>query len=163
MSQKPRADSKRQALKEQGVLYARHPNVTDPLFARSDFFDPRDLVQVKYEMVRRVQVEGASVTQTCTAFGFSRPSFYKAKLALQRAGLPGLMPGRRGPKRAHKLTDEVMAFLRQQRAKDETLRAPTLARQVKERFGVTIHPRSIERALARPGKKRRMRNPKRAP
>ena len=162
MSQKPRADSKRQALKEQGVLYARHPNVTDPLFARSDFFDPRDVVQVKYEMVRRVEVEGESVTQTCTAFGFSRPSFYKAKLALQRAGLPGLMPGRRGPKRAHKLTGEVMDFIRQQRAKDKALRAPTLAKQVRQRFGIAIHPRTIERALARPGKKRRVSTPKRA-
>ena len=111
-------------------------------------------------MRRRVQVEGASVTQTCTAFGFSRPSFYKAKLALQRAGLPGLMPGRRGPKRAHKLTGEVMGFIRHQRAKDKTLRAPTLAEQVRQRFGITIHPRTIERALGPPGKKRRVRNPR---
>ena len=162
MSRKPRSDSKRQALKEQGVLYAHHHSVTDPLFARSDFFDPRDLVQVKYEMVRRVEVEGESVTQACAAFGFSRPSFYKAQLALQRAGLLGLMAKRRGPKRAHKLTGEVMGFIRQQRAKDKTLRAPTLAQQVKQRFGITIHPRSIERALARPGKKRRVRNPKQA-
>ena len=72
------------------------------------------------------------------------------------------MPRRRGPKCAHKLTDQVMAFIRQRRAKDETLQAPTLAQQVKEHFGVTVHPRSIERALAGPGKKRRVRNPKRA-
>ncbi|MHC4406218.1 MAG: helix-turn-helix domain-containing protein [Planctomycetota bacterium] len=162
MSRKPRTDPKRQALKERGVLYARHQRVTDTLFARSDFFDPRDVVQVKYEMVRRVEVEGESVTQACAAFGFSRPSFYKAQLALQRAGLPGLMPRRRGPKRAHKLTDEVMGFIRQQRAKDKTLRTPTLAQQVKQCFGITIHPRTIERALARPGKKRHVRGPKRA-
>jgi transposase len=162
MSRKPRLDPKRQALKEQGVLYPRYQNVTDALFSQSEFFDPRDVVQVKYEMVRRVQVEGVSVTQACAAFAFSRPSFYKAQLALQQAGLPGLMPRRRGPKCAHKLTDEVMAFIGQRRAKDKTLPAPTLAQQVKERFGITIHPRTIERALARPGKKRRGRSPKRA-
>lgn len=163
MSREPRVDPKQQALKEQGVLYAHHHKVADPLFGRSNFFDPRDLVQVKYEMVRRVEVDGKSVTQACTAFGFSQPSFYKAQLALQRAGLPGLMPKRRGPKRAHKLTGEVMGFIRKQRAKDKTLRAPALAQQVKERFGVTIHPRTIERALGAPGKKRRASNPKPAP
>jgi hypothetical protein len=33
--------------------------VTDELF--QEFFDPRDLVQVKYEMLRRVQTEGQPV------------------------------------------------------------------------------------------------------
>lgn len=162
MARKPPLAPKRQALKERGVLYGRYQSVTDPLFSQSDFFDPRDLVQVKYEMVRRVEVEGKLVTRACAAFGFSRPSFYKAQLALQRAGLAGLMPKRRGPKRAHKLTGEVMGFIRQQRAKDKTLRAPTLAKQVKQRFGITIHPRTIERALGPPGKKRRVSSPKRA-
>jgi hypothetical protein len=35
---------------------------------------PRDLVQVKYEMLRRVRVDGHSVSQSATGFGLSRPS-----------------------------------------------------------------------------------------
>jgi hypothetical protein len=65
--------------------------------------------------------------------------------------LAGLVPARPGPLRAHKLGEEVVRFLRQARAADPTLRAVTLAQQVAERFGVIVHPRSIERALARQG------------
>ena len=75
------------------------------------FFDPEDLVQVKYEMLRRVREEGASVTQASAAFGFSRPSFYAAQAAFQEAGLPGLVPRRPGPRRAHKLSGPVLALL----------------------------------------------------
>src|SRR2546430_13430269 len=35
----------------------------------SDFFDARDAVQVKYEMVRKVRAGGAPVTQAAAAFG----------------------------------------------------------------------------------------------
>ena len=68
--------------------------------AGGPFFDPEDLVQVKYEMLRRVREEGAAVTQASAAFGFSRPSFYAAQAAFQEAGLPGLVPQRPGPRRA---------------------------------------------------------------
>lgn len=59
-------------------------------------FDPRDLVQVKYEMLRRVSAEGHSVVQSAKAFGLSRPSFYQAQAALQREGLAGLLAKKRG-------------------------------------------------------------------
>src|SRR5215510_1647677 len=65
-------DLKLKTLQEQASLNPRPQAVTDPLFHQSDFFDPRDLVQVKYEMLRRVRVEGRSVRQACLDFGFSR-------------------------------------------------------------------------------------------
>jgi transposase len=129
--------------------------VTDELFVTHDFFDPRDLVQVKYEMLRRVQREGQSVRQSAVAFGFSRPSFYQAQAAFRQGGLPGLLPQKRGPKTAHKLTDEVLAFIRQARQDDPSVRPPALASLVKEQYGVRVHPRSIERALSRDQKKPR--------
>ncbi len=92
-------DSKGESLRQQGVLNPHPQKVADPLFLRGEFFDPRDLVQVKYEMLRRVRVEGASVTEVTQAFGFSRPVFYQAKAIFHRAGLPGLIPQRPGPRR----------------------------------------------------------------
>ena len=90
---------------EHGALHPRPHQVHDPLFQRSAFFDPRDLVLVKYEMLRRVRVEGQSVTQVAERFGFSRVAFYQAMAAFQKQGLVGLLPRRRGPKAASKLTD----------------------------------------------------------
>ena len=95
---KPR-DPKTEALRKQGSLNPRPERIRDPLFAEEVFFDPRDLVQVKYEMVRRVRVDRQPVSRCAEAFGFSRPSFYKAQAALDGGGLQALVPKRPGPRR----------------------------------------------------------------
>jgi transposase len=154
-----RQDGKGRALREHGALHPRPSHVHDPIFQNSEFFDPRDLVLVKYEMIRRVRVEGRPASEAAKAFGFSRVALYQAMAAFQAEGLPGLLPRRRGPKAANKLTDEVLEFIDQQRAADGGLRAPALARMVQERLGLSVHPRSIERALARRAKKGRHAEP----
>lgn len=147
--------SKSRTLRKHGSLHPRPHQVRDPLFQHSEFFDPRDLVLVKYEMLRRVRVEGQSVTQAAKAFGFSRVTFYQAMAAFERAGLAALLPRRRGPKKAHKLTEALLRFIDQRRAADSSLRAPALAAMILEHFGLSVHPRSIERALAGRSKKGR--------
>lgn len=147
-------DPKIQALQRQGCLNPHPEKVQDPLFAAADFFDPRDLVQIKYEMVRRVLIEHESVSRSAATFGFSRPTFYQARALLESGGMAALVPKKPGPRRAHKLSAEVMDFLRQEREQDATLDATELARRVKKRFGLQVHARSVERALARREKKR---------
>ncbi len=88
------------------------------------------------------------------AFGLSRPTLYQAQAALARGGLAALVPRKPGPRRAHKLSAEVVDFLHRLRAADPSVRPPELARRVRARFGRTVHPRSVERALARREKKR---------
>jgi len=106
-------------------------------------------------MLRRVQSEGHSVTGAATTFGFSRPSFYHARAAFEEAGLAALVPRKRGPKQAHKLTDEIVAFILETRQQDPSVRPSDLVGLIQERFGTTVHPRSIERRLRRRQKKRR--------
>jgi len=142
-------DPKVTALREAHCLNPRPEDVTDAVFVSSEFFDARDSVQVKYEMVRRVRVDGDSVTSAASAFGYSRPSYYQAAAALDEQGLDGLVPAKPGPRRGHKLTDEVCAFADQRLAADPALRARDLVEPIEHRFGVRVHPRSIERALAR--------------
>jgi len=153
--QMPKNNPKLEALRQQRALNRRPGKVTDELFAEDSFFDPRDLVQVKYEMLRRVQAEGKSVTDAAAAFGFSRPSFYQAQSAFGQEGLAGLVPQKRGPKQAHKLTEEVLTFIGQTRQQDPSVRSGELARMIHQQFGTMVHPRSIERALLRHQKKRR--------
>ena len=155
MPKKPPPDPKALALRQQGCLNPHPDQVKDELFRTQVFFDPRDLVQVKYEMLRRVETEGLPVNRSAAAFGFSRPSFYQAQASFQQGGLPALLPQKRGPKQAHKLTADVLAFIRQTRQEDPSLRAAALASRLLDRYGITVHPRSIERALARSQKKPR--------
>lgn len=144
-------DPKVNALRDTRSLNPRPQAVSDEAFSFSEFLDARDLVQVKYEMVRRVRVEGEPVVRAAERFGFSRPSFYAAQAALDAGGLPALVPQRPGPRRAHKLSVEVLEFVRGRLEADPALRAKDLAGLVAERFAIDVHPRSIERALAREG------------
>lgn len=149
MAQDKPDDAKLQSLKAQGCLNRRPDAVTDLLFREDEFFDPRDLMQVKYEMLRRVRHEGLPVSRASAAFGLSRPAYYQAQFAFLREGLPGLTPKKRGPRGGHKLTEEVVEFVVQERIKDSSIVASELAELVAGRFGVKVHPRSVERALAR--------------
>jgi transposase len=154
LSQPSPGDGKLAALRLHHALNPKAEAVNDAEFnSGNPFFDARDLVQVKYEMLRRARQEGQPVSQAAAAFGFSRPSFYAAQALYEEAGLPGLVPQRPGPKRAHKLTEAVVDFLEEALAEDSKLRTPQLVELVQERFSLEVHPRSIERALERRRKK----------
>jgi transposase len=155
MKSKTKASPKLRALLESGTLNPSADAVADPAFARSQFFDPHDLVQVRYEMLRRVRTEGQSVTQAVTQFGVTRPTFYKAQADFDRDGLVGLLPAKRGPHGPHKITDEVQAFIEQQRLADPALDGPALAHLIEQHFDLAVHRRTVERALVRTKKKRR--------
>ena len=143
--------SKAQALLQEGTLNSAPEKVTDPKFQENEFFDPRDLVQVKYEMLRRVSVENAPVTDAAEEYGVSRPTYYQAKANFDVAGIAGLVPKRRGPRGPHKLHCEVLTFLENQVLPGEPIRARQLSTLIRRQFDLEVHPRTIERALA--GKK----------
>jgi len=149
VARKQKPDAKQAALAESRTLNPRPEAVRDEQFASSEFFDARDLVQVKYEMVRRVRVDGTPVTAAAAAFGFSRPSFYEAAAAVDQDGLGGLVPAKPGPRRAHKLTDEVIGYARQLREAEPGIGSARQADAIAEKFAIRVHPRSVERALAR--------------
>jgi len=144
-----RQDPKEDALRAARALNPRPQAVTDADFGASQFCDARDLVQVRYEMVRRVRVEGQTVSGAAASFGFSRPSWYAAAAALDEEGLPGLLRTRPGPRRAHKLSNEVVAFVLAELEAEPAPRAGELANRIEHAFGLRVHPRSVERALER--------------
>src|SRR5437667_11092036 len=106
------SDEKLTFLRQSHTLHPHPERVRDPLFTSgSPFFDARDLVQVKYELLRRVRVDGYSVSHATALFALSRPTFYAALSAWELARLSGLLPVKTGPREAHKLTDEIMREL----------------------------------------------------
>ena len=150
-------DDKTESLRKYGSLNPHPQKVTEKTFSdlTLEFFDPRDLVQVKYEMLRAVDRAGRSVKQVSEAFGFSRPAFYQAQSQFKQGGVTGLVKKRPGPKSAHKLTDDILAFIEEKVKEGKPLRARQLAPLIKEKFGKDVHPRSIERAVTRRKKKKK--------
>jgi len=145
------SDEKLVALRQSHTLHPHPDQVRDPLFTSgSPFFDPHDLVQVKYELLRRVRVDGDSVSHAASVFALSRPTFYATQSAWEQSGIIGLLPQPTGPRHAHKLTQDIIALLV---PLAKTMSSADLAVWLHERQHLTVHPRSIERALARAAKK----------
>lgn len=140
-------NAKQAVLRQHATLNPRPDAVRHALFQANEFFDPHDLLQVKYEMLRLVNVDRRSVSDAAKSCGFSRPSFYQAQSAFQQSGLAGLIAHKPGPHGGHKLTPEVLQFVSEARTADPGVRAEQLAQWVGQRFGVQVHPRSIERQL----------------
>ena len=142
-------DPKEAALRATRTLNPRPEAVVDAGFTASPFCDPRDLVQVKYEMVRRVRVDKVPAARAVREFGFSRQVYYDAAAALDAGGPAALVPGKPGPKGPRKLTDAVMEYIELRLVAEPSLRSRDLADAGAVEFGLSVHPRSIERALAR--------------
>jgi transposase len=153
MAKRRQREPKTEELKRRGTLNPHAETVTDPLFQQNPFFDPRDLLQARYEMLRRHRAEQMSILDAAAAFGVSRPTFYQAQTSFQQSGLAGLLPARRGPKGGHKLSGEVLDFVASLRESDPKPTTVQCVKAVQERFAITIHRRSLERALARRKKK----------
>lgn len=150
----PKTAGKVQTLRQSGTFNPRAGIIRDRLFLEESFFDPQDLTQVKYEMLRRVEKEDMSISFVASSFGFSRPAFYKARRDFTREGLVGLIPRRRGPKEGHKLTREIVSFAERARAQEPSLTTPELVRRIQKEFAVRVHRRTVERALVAAKKKR---------
>src|SRR5438876_8713582 len=115
--QQGRSDPKEAALAATRCLHPHPEQVTDPAFGASEFFDARDAVQVKYEMVRKVKADGVPVTAAAAAFGYSRPAYYEAASALERSGAAG-------GQEAAEATQQVIAGAAGVRGPGRTLRQP---------------------------------------
>ena len=110
--------SKAEALLAEGTLNPAPEKVRRPQVpGQNEFFDPRDLVQVKYEMLRRVSVENGPVTEATEDYGVSRPTYYQAQAHFAEAGIAGLVPKKRGPRGPHKLQGEVLTVCREARSR----------------------------------------------
>ena len=156
MAGRKKQEAKEEALQAHLSLNRRPERVLDEMFQEGDFFDPRDLVQVKYEMLRKVRVEQRSVSEAAARFGFSRPAFYQAQGAFEQEGLVGLVPRKRGPRRRHKVRGPVMDFIKAVvEQEEEGVSMAELSRRVEQSLGIKVHPRSIDRALKAEKKKLR--------
>jgi transposase len=139
---------RKQRLKNERTLHPNPERVRSDLLEKSSFFDANDLMQMKYEMLRSVSIDQLPVAEASRSFGLSRVAYYHAQSQYQKHGLAGLLPRRRGPKHPRKFTPEVMSFIDEQLA--STTGQPDwnkMSKQIENRFGTKVHPRSVERVV----------------
>lgn len=141
-------DKKEEFLEASGALNPKPEHVEDRKFSLPGFFDPRDKVQVKYEMLRAHEVDGESVSEAAPRFGYTRESFYSSKERFETEGIVGLVDRKRGRKGPDKLTEEILEFLLQSKSQEPGLSGARLCEMVRERYGVKLHKRTVEKAVA---------------
>ena len=150
---------KDQALSRAGLLYPKAERVRSPLFKRLPFFDPRDKLQVKYEMLRGHEVDGLSVTEAADQFAYTRQGFYQVQRAFEEEGMAGLIEKKRGRRGPVKCTPEVLKFVLGKKQADPELTGRDLTVLLREQQGVAVHRRTIEKIVSgfppRPRKKNR--------
>ena len=139
-------------LRRARCLHLTPERVQDGRFIEQpDFFDQKDIVQVKYELLRRCKVEGHDVAPTCLNFGFSRTTYYKVQQAFLDGGLPALMGQPRGRLKPIKVTDAVRGYVISEKAKDPKLSARHMVAALKERYNVRLSERMIQYVWQRYG------------
>lgn len=135
-------------LKQAGLLHRNPERIRDPLFTEHpDFFDPRDLLQVRYEALRAHLVDGDQVARVCRRFGTSRQTFYAILEKFVENGSSGLLPDKPGPKGPSKLSVDVLSFARAQYDRRPEVSGAELAGRIESKFGISIHKRTMERLL----------------
>ena len=95
-------------LRKEGLLNPKPERVSYQLFNKLDFFDPYDLPQVRYEMLRNARVDDSTVSKTCKLFGFSREYFYKLERKFMERGYVGLLGSPMGRRPLITLNQELV-------------------------------------------------------
>jgi transposase len=152
--------SKRRALQEARAFNAHPERVQAIFFHGHPFFDPEDKAQVKYEMLRRRELEGAPLVETCQEFGFTRESYRHIVERFRLEGMAGLFEKKRGRRQPLKVTESVRQWLNNAHEREPNLGAEELAQRLEEQSGVRLSRRTVYRALAHEKKTKKKRRSK---
>lgn len=139
------SNQKTETLKANGSFNRHAAAVTAPLFRSNANFDPCDLVQVKYEMLRAVMRNEMNVTEASAQFGFSRAAYYKIEKSFDAAGISGLCLQKTGPKSPSKATDEILRFVDELKRCNPGITNDRIVEELRNQKGVSLHKRSLQR------------------
>jgi len=132
-----------------GTYNKRYTTVKKAKFSVGEFYDPMDIVQVKYEMLREVQESDMSIGNIVSEFGFSRTAYYNIKESYDKNGMSSLIPEKTGPRHPHKLTSQLQNFIDEYTVAHPKASASEITAAIHGERGVSISKRTIERYISK--------------
>lgn len=141
------AINKTDFLKEQGLLNPNPRRVSDPQFHQAGFFDPLDLPQVRYEMLRAARVGKSAVSEACKQYGFSREYFYKLERSFIERGYVALLGTSMGRPPLLALNQDIINFIIHEKLRIPSLSAEQLREKILQGFKVDSSRRTVERLI----------------
>lgn len=145
------AENKKRFLEQEGLINPKPERVSHLLFETLDFFDPLDLPQVRYEMIRVARVENVSVAEACKLFGFSREYFYKLERAFMARGYVALIGSTMGRRPIIALNQEVVNFIVHRKIEEPKLSGENLRKEIQRLYNVDCSRRTVERIVEKLG------------
>lgn len=140
-------DPKTKFLRKEGLINPKPERVTHSLFQTHEFFDPLDLPQVRYEMLRAARVEHATVSDACRLFGFSREYFYRLERDFMARGYVGLLGSSRGRRPLIALNQDLVNFIIHRKMTEPNLTGEDLRKELKTTYQVECSRRTVERII----------------
>ena len=137
--------SKREILQANGTYNKNYEKIKNHKFITGSFYDPMDIVQVKYEMLKDAEEGNRGIAQVADEFGFSRASFYNTKDEFNEQGLSAFVPEKPGPRRPYKLTDSYKDYVDRYISENPKASSNEIARSLKKDKGIDISKRTVER------------------
>ena len=153
MKEKKDDEKKELYLRKHGVLNPHPEKIQEELFLAHEFFDPKDLIQARYEMIRCHRIDGLTIMEVSQRFGVSRITFYNLTKRYDEEGLIGLVPRKSGPKKPHRCTKEILEFVKHRQLEEPGILCQDIIWEVRKKFNIILHRRTIERGLVRLKKK----------
>lgn len=142
---------KNKFLDKEGLLNKKPDRISHSLFKTHEFFDPFDLLQVRYEMLRSVKVDGCSVAKACRTFGFSREYYYKLGRMFTERGFVGLLGAPSGRRPLIALNQELVNFIIHKKLEEPKLSGDNICKQIKKNYHVKCSTRTVERIIEKFG------------
>jgi transposase len=142
---------KKKFLEQEGLINPKPERISHPLFETLNFFDPIDLPQVRYEMIRAARVENISVSQACKLFGFSREYFYKLERSFMARGYVALLGSTMGRRPIIALNQEIVNFIVHRKMEQPTISGESLRQELQQLYSVDCSRRTVERIVEKLG------------
>jgi transposase len=138
---------KKKFLEQEGLINPKPERVSHPLFETLNFFDPLDLPQVRYEMIRAARVEKMSVAAACKLFGFSREYFYKLERAFMARGYVAMLGSTMGRRPIIALNQEIINFIAHRKIEEPGLSGEKVRQEIQTLYNVDCSRRTVERIV----------------
>ena len=145
------SQTKKDFLSKEGLLNPRAERIAHPLFGEKEFFDPLDLSQVRYEMLRSARGENSPVAEACRLFGYSREYFYQLERDFMERGLVALLAAPRGRRPILALNQEIVNFIVHRKIENPKLSGEDLRKEILRIYQVTCCRRTVNRIVEKLG------------
>ncbi len=144
-------NEKYEFLEKEGLLNQKPERISPSVFAENDFFDPLDITQVRYEMLRSARIGKTSVAKACKLFGFSREYFYRLERNFMAHGLVSLLGSPKGRRPLIAVNQEVVNFIVHRRIDNPKLSGDDLRNDILRLYKINCSRRTVERVIERAG------------